>query len=99
MYDDSAVLRSVHNLVTYSIGIFTKSTEGHQYRGTDGVVGRGLMPYKAHSAKCCFRFQFTRDMRFEADYLITCDATFILKTGASWLFAALEVYCVQCSML
>ena len=26
-------------------------TEGHQYRRTDGLVGTGLMPYKAHCPK------------------------------------------------
>ena len=26
-------------------------TEGHQYWRTDGLVGTGLMPYKAHSLK------------------------------------------------
>ena len=26
-------------------------TKGHQYRCTDGLVGTGLMPYKAHSPK------------------------------------------------
>jgi len=34
--------------------------QGHQYRRTDGLVGTGLMPYKAHSPKCqhfmLFRF-------------------------------------------
>jgi len=30
---------------------FTEFTEGHQYWRTDGLVGTGLMPYKAHSLK------------------------------------------------
>jgi len=30
---------------------FTKFTEGYQYQCTDGLVGTGLMPYKAHSLK------------------------------------------------
>ena len=31
----------------------TEFTEGHQYRRTDGLVGTGLMPYKAH----CLKYQ------------------------------------------
>ena len=31
--------------------VITEFTEGHQYRRTDGLVGTGLMPYKAHSPK------------------------------------------------
>ena len=30
---------------------FTEFTEGHQYWRTDGLVGTGLMPHKAHSLK------------------------------------------------
>ena len=30
---------------------YAEFTEGHQYRRTDGLVGTGLMPYKAHSPK------------------------------------------------
>ena len=30
---------------------FIESTDGHKYRGTDGIAGTGLMPYKAHSWK------------------------------------------------
>ena len=29
----------------------TEFAEGHQYRRTDGLVGTGLMPYKAHFPK------------------------------------------------
>jgi len=29
--------------------------EGHQYRRTDGLVGTGLMPYKAHSPNDNYR--------------------------------------------
>jgi len=28
--------------------IFTEFTEGHQYRGTNGTAGTGLLPYIAH---------------------------------------------------
>ena len=31
--------------------VLIKFTEGHQYQRTDGLVGTGLMPYKAHSPK------------------------------------------------
>ena len=55
----------------------TKFTEGHQYQRTDGLVGTVLMPYKAHypniNTSCCFRFHFTRNMRFETIYWITCN--------------------------
>jgi len=41
------------------VTLVTKFTEGHQYRHTDGLVGTGIMPYKA---------KFTRNMIFEAVY-------------------------------
>ena len=41
-------LPGVHQSTSQSIAEFTK---GHQYRRTDGLVGTGLMQYKAHSPK------------------------------------------------
>jgi len=38
-------------MLTLHIKRSTEFTEGHQYRRTDGLVGTGLMPYKAHSLK------------------------------------------------
>jgi len=38
-------------LVSHFNFLFTEFTEGHQYWRTDGLVGTGLMPYKAHSLK------------------------------------------------
>jgi len=34
-----------------NLDVFTEFTEGHQYWRTDGLVGTGLMPYKANSLK------------------------------------------------
>jgi len=49
-----SVERKVHPECNQSVtvqNILTKFTEGHQYQRTDGLVGTGLMPYKAHSPK------------------------------------------------
>jgi len=41
----------VRLIPSFNQHVFTEFTEGQQYWRTDGLVGTGLMPYKAHSLK------------------------------------------------
>jgi len=60
---------------------YNEFTEGHQYRRTDGLVGTGLMPCKAHFPKyqhfMLFPVQFAWNMRFEA---VLLNANFLISS-------------------
>jgi len=52
------------------ISDITEFTEGHQYWRTDGLVGTGLMPYKAHSPKYQHFMSFPVPVLCRPTYLV-----------------------------